>query len=87
MLLDLHRFCRQSLQGMSHDACELEFFHRRAEQLRHQVAVPAYCRTHREVLYVTWLCDQISYSHSFQMPRLLHHVVVGDRRLDELVLL
>ena len=60
-------------------------FHRHVEQLRHQVVVLAYCRTHREEPYVTLLCDQISCSHSFQMLRLRLHVVVGDPLLDEWV--
>jgi hypothetical protein len=60
----------------------LEFYHRREEQLRHQVVVPAYCRIHRAMLFLILLYDQIFYSHFFQMLHLRHHVVVDDHHLD-----
>ena len=32
--------------------------------------------------YVTFVCDLISYLHSYRMRHLRHHVVVDDRHLD-----
>ena len=69
---------------MHRDACELELNHHRAEQLRRQVLVPAYCRIHREVL-----CDSLAFasnscSHFFRMHHRRRHVVVGDHHLDAL---
>ena len=82
MLLDLHQSCLQNLPMTHRVACELESCHHHEEQQRHQVVVLAYCRIHRVMPYVTFVYVLISYLHSFQMHRLRHRVVVGDRHQD-----
>jgi hypothetical protein len=63
---------------MHRDAYESLSFHHREEQLRHQVVVPAYCRTLRAAPYVTSAYALKIYLHSFQMHQLFRRDLVDD---------